>query len=65
MGVGVVPEVFMFSETKSRFEAHVHQCPQCHSAMKVAFLVSGKRQDFVGYSCDNCGKHMSRMVPSE
>jgi hypothetical protein len=42
----------MFSEAKSRFEADVPQCPQCHSAMKVAFLVSGKRQDFVGYSCD-------------
>jgi tRNA(Ile2) C34 agmatinyltransferase TiaS len=53
----------MLSETT--LEAQVPQCPQCHGNMKVAFLVSGKRQDFVGYTCDKCGKHICDMVPSE
>jgi predicted RNA-binding Zn-ribbon protein involved in translation (DUF1610 family) len=50
----------LLNETKSSTK-----CPQCHGDMKIAFLVSGKRQDFVGYTCDDCGKHISRIVPSD
>jgi hypothetical protein len=53
----------LLSETKS--DSEVPECPQCRRGMKVAFLVSGKRQDFVGYTCDDCGKHISRIVPND
>jgi transposase-like protein len=53
----------LLNETKSSSKAP--ECPQCHGDMTIAFLVSGKRQDFVGYTCDDCGKHISRIVPSD
>jgi hypothetical protein len=53
----------LLNETRSSSKAP--ECPQCHGDMTIAFLVSGKRQDFVGYTCDDCGKHISRIVPSD
>jgi hypothetical protein len=52
-------------EPKSRFEAHAPQCSKCHLDMKVLSIVSGKREDLVGYHCDNCGKRVNRMVPHD
>jgi uncharacterized Zn finger protein len=48
---------------KSRFETCAPECPQCRIDMKVQSIVSGKREDLVGYRCDNCGKFVNRIVP--
>jgi hypothetical protein len=50
---------------KSRFEAYAPECPKCRIDMKVLSIVSGKREDLVGYRCDNCGKYVNRMVPHD
>jgi hypothetical protein len=50
---------------KSRFEVYAPKCPKCHFDMKLRSVVMGKREDLVGYSCENCEKFANRLVPHE